>query len=803
MSSDPRTSDGHRTLTAAPLAPWQDPSRPSDARVADLLGRLSLEEKVAQLYGVWVGADVSDEDMAPHQHDMVDEIPDWRELIQVGLGQLTRPFGTAPIDPALGARALARMQAEIVAANRFGIPAIAHEECLSGFMTWGATVYPTPLAWGATFHPELVERMATQIGTALRLVGVHQGLAPVLDVTRDPRWGRTEETIGEDPYLVATIGTAYVRGLQSAGVVATLKHFAGYSASRAGRNFAPVAVGPREFADVLLPPFEMAVRDGGAGSVMHSYAEVDGVPAAADERLLTDLLRDRWGFTGTVVADYFGVAFLQLLHHVAGSGVDAARLALSAGVDVELPAVRCFGPGLVSAVRDGTVPEALIDRAASRVLRQKAALGLLDPDWQPRPPALTGAVDDPAALEGTVDLDPPANRALARELAEESVVLLANTGAALPLPPQSKIALVGPLADDATGMLGCYTFPSHVGGQHPGVPAGVEIPTLLDALRAELPLAEVTHTLGCTVDGPDRSGIACAVAAATDADICVAVLGDRAALFGHGTSGEGSDAADLCLPGAQRELLDALLDSGTPVVLVLLAGRPYALGDWADRLAATVQTFFPGEEGGPAVAGVLSGRVSPSGRLPVSVPRHVGGQPSSYLAPALGHRTEVSSIDPTARYPFGHGLSYTRFDWRDVRVGGVEAVPGQTTEIGTDGTVDVSVTVRNTGDRAGTEVVQLYLHDPVAQVTRPVVRLTGYARVPLDPGESRQVTFRVHADLTSFTGRHGFRVVEPGDVELRLSASSVDHRHVVAVRLTGALRQVDHERRMVAEVTVG
>ncbi|MGW4460615.1 beta-xylosidase/alpha-l-arabinosidase [Micromonospora sp. NPDC004704] len=801
MSSDPRASNGHRTLTAAPLAAWQDPSRPVDVRVDDLLGRLSLEEKIAQLYGVWVGADVSDEDMAPHQHDMVDEIPDWRELIRVGLGQLTRPFGTAPIDPALGARALARMQAEIVAANRFGIPAIAHEECLSGFMTWGATVYPTPLAWGATFDPELVERMAGQIGAALRQVGVHQGLAPVLDVTRDPRWGRTEETIGEDPYLVATIGTAYVRGLQSAGVIATLKHFAGYSASRAGRNFAPVAVGPRELADVLLPPFEMAVRDGGAGSVMHSYAEVDGVPAAADERLLTDLLRVRWGFTGTVVADYFGVAFLQLLHHVADSAVDAARLALTAGVDVELPAVRCFGPALVAAVRAGTVPEALVNRAVARVLRQKCTLGLLDPEWQPGPPALAGRGDEPAELEGTVDLDPPANRALARELAEESVVLLANNGV-LPLAPDSRIALVGPLADGVTGMLGCYTFPSHVGGQHPGVPAGVDIPTLLAALRTELPSARLSHAAGCTVDGTDRAGIAEAVAAATEADVCVAVLGDRAGLFGAGTSGEGSDAADLHLPGVQQELLTGLLDTGTPVVLVLLAGRPYALGGWADRLAAVVQAFFPGEEGGPAIAGVLGGRVNPSGRLPVSVPRDPGGQPAGYLAPALGHRTEVSNIDPTARHPFGHGLSYTRFDWRDVLVDGVAPTEGQRTDVPTGGTVTVSVAVENTGERDGAEVVQLYLHDPVAQVTRPVVRLTGYARVPLAAGQSRRVTFRVHADLTSFTGRDGHRVVEPGDLELRLSASSAEHRFVVPLRLTGVERRVDHRRRMVAEVTV-
>jgi beta-xylosidase len=804
----PDTTLPNATPADQALPAWRDRRLPAARRVEDLLARLSLEEKVAQLYGVWIGGNSTGDDLAPHQHEMVGTAPDWRDLISAGLGQLTRPFGTAPVDPTEGARALARRQEEIVAANRFGIPAIAHEECLTGFMTWKATVYPTPLAWGATFDPDLVERMAAQIGTALRRVGVHQGLAPVLDVIRDPRWGRTEESIGEDPYLVATLGTAYVRGLQSAGVIATLKHFVGYSASRAGRNFGPVAVGARELADVLLPPFEMALRDGNAGSVMHAYTEIDGLPPAADPALLTDLLRTRWGFSGTVVADYFGISFLTRLHSVAADLTEAAALALTAGVDVELPAAHCYGAPLVAAVRAGMVPEALVDRAAARVLRQKCELGLLDPDWSPLPPALTEPADrhngGGPGDEIRIDLDPPANRALARELAEESVVLLANSGA-LPLRPDSRIALVGPLADSVTGMLGCYTFPSHVGSQHPDLPAGVEIPTLLDALRAELPTTPITHAVGGTVDGDEAesdAAIAAAVAAARDADVCVAVLGDRAGLFGNGTSGEGSDAPDLRLPGPQSALLSALLDTGTPVILVLLTGRPYALGHVAHRLAAIVQAFFPGEEGGPAVARVLTGRVCPSGRLPVSVPRDPGGQPSTYLTPALGQRTEVSNVDPTPLFPFGHGLSYTEFVWPEVRVNGVVPAVDAPVELPTDGELTLSVTVRNVGDRAGTDVVQLYLHDPVAQVTRPVVRLIGYARVPVGPGQTRRVDFRVHADLAAFTGRHGHRVVEPGDLELRLSASSADHRHTVPVRLVGAERRVDHRRRLASEVTL-
>ncbi|MDC0765788.1 glycoside hydrolase family 3 N-terminal domain-containing protein [Streptomyces sp. HD] len=766
-------------------APWRDPALPAAARVDDLLSRMTLQEKTAQLYGVWVGAATDGDGVAPHQHDMTADY-DWAELITHGLGQLTRSFGTAPVDPALGAQALARAQRRIAEAGRFGIPAVAHEECLAGFTAWQATAYPVPLAWGATFDPPLVEEMARRIGQDLRSSGVHQGLAPVLDVVRDPRWGRVEETIGEDPYLTGTIGAAYVRGLESAGVVATLKHFAGYASSAGARNLAPVRAGIREFADVTLPPFEMALREGGARSVMAAYNETDGVPASADPALLTELLREQWGFTGTVVADYFGIGFLETLHRVAGSPAQAAHVALAAGIDVELPSLKCYGKPLVEAVRAGEVPEELVDRAARRVLLQKCELGLLDEGWDQEP--------TPSHL----DLDSPGNRALARRVAEESVVLLDNPDEALPLPPDARVAVVGPRAADALAMLGCYSFPSHVLTHHPEVPTGIEIPTLLEALRTELPDAKVTFAEGCGVSDPDTAGFEEAVARASEADVCLAVLGDRAGLFGRGTSGEGCDVTDLRLPGVQAELLDALLATGVPVVLVLLTGRPYALGRWHGRLAAVVQAFFPGEEGGPAVAGVLSGRVNPSGRLPVSVPQVPGGQPWTYLQPPLGLAGEVSNLDPTPLYAFGHGRSYTSFTWSDFT--GEEGGPAP--EIGTDGSYDVSATIRNTGDRAGAEVVQLYLHDPVASVTRPDVRLIGYRRVELAPGEAARVTFRFHADLSSFTDRSGRRVVEPGVLELRLAASSADVRHTARLALTGPLRELGPDRRLRCEASV-
>ena len=396
--------------------PWQDTRRSPAERAGALIPLMTLEEKVAQLAGIWVGADASGGGVAPHQADMVDGQP-FDQVIRHGLGQLTRPFGTAPVEPAAGARSLAAAQAQIVASNRFGIPALVHEECLTGFCAWQATVYPAPLSWGAAFDPELVEEMAGRIGQSMRAAGVHQGLAPVMDVTFDYRWGRTEETISEDPYLVGTVGAAYVRGLEGAGIVATLKHFAGYSASRGGRNLAPVAMGPRYQADVVLPPFEMALRLGRPRSVMNSYAEIDGVPAAADEGLLTGLLREQWGFGGTVVADYFAIRFLFALHGVAAGPAEAAGLALRAGIDVELPTVETFGETLVAAVRAGTVDEVFIDRALARVLAQKAELGLLDATWEPEPDNV-----------GELRLDDEISQDIALRLARQAVVLVRNTG---------------------------------------------------------------------------------------------------------------------------------------------------------------------------------------------------------------------------------------------------------------------------------------------------------------------------------------------------------------------------------------
>ena len=763
--------------------PWRDESASPAARSADLVSRMTLEEKIAQLVGVWVGADASGGGVAPLQQDLAADAIDWENVTKNGLGQLTRPFGTAPVDPVAAARSLAVSQQHIVSQSRFGIPALVHEECLSGLAAWRATAYPTPLAWGATFDPDLIERMANAIGQTMRAAGIHQGLAPVLDVTRDYRWGRTEETISEDPHLVSAIGTAYVKGLEGSGIISTLKHFAGYSASRAGRNLAPASMGPREFADVILPPFEVALRHGGARSVMHSYAEIDGVPAAADKNLLTTILRERLGFEGTVVADYFGIRFLERLHRIAEDGTAAAGLALDAGVDVELPTVDTFGAPLLDGVRSGRISEKLVNRAALRVLTQKISIGLLDKHWT----ALPADVD-------ALVLDTEYGQELAEQIARESLVLLSNNNRILPLGNTTRVAIVGPLANDPMAMLGCYSVPAHVGSKHPDVALGVDIPTVFEEMRTAFP--NIQHVQGCTVDGPERDGIADAVSAARNAEVCVVVLGDRAGLFGRGTSGEGCDASDLQLPGVQAELLAELLATETPVVVVLLTGRPYALGAAASQAAAIVQGFFPGQRGARAVTDLLTGEFSPSGRLPVSVPREAGSQPGTYLTAPLGAKSGVSNLDPTPAFPFGYGLGYSTFEWTDVREHSGRS------DWAVDGEVTIEVTVTNTGGMRAADVVELYLHDPVAQVTRPTQRLIGFARVELEPNESARVAITASADLTAFTGIAGGLIVEPGAVELRVARSSGDVDTAVGLHLVGTLREVGPDRALTSVTTI-
>ncbi|MGO1424142.1 MAG: glycoside hydrolase family 3 C-terminal domain-containing protein, partial [Brachybacterium sp.] len=546
------------------------------------------------------------------------------------------------------------------------------------------------------------------------------------------------------------------------------------------RNHAPVSIGMRELHDIDLVPFEMAVRHGEVGSVMNSYADLDGTPPAASRWLLTELLREAWGFDGTVVADYWAVSFLQSMHRVVEDDRAAAIAALSAGLDIELPESTAY-PHLAAAVTEGELDEQVLDTAVRRILRQKVELGLLDAEF------------DATTTGEALDLDPAENRDLARRMAEESIILLDNPHGALPLEggadggAPGSIALIGPAAVQPRSFLGCYSFTNHVLSRLEDNGTSVHVPTLADALTAEFPHASLTTAAGTGFSDEDTSGIPEAVAAARDAELAVLAVGDLAGLFGAGTSGEGCDVESLQLPGAQHALVEAVLATGTPVVLVLVTGRPYSLGAYAGRARAIVQAFMPGEEGASAIAGVLSGRVNPSGRLPIGIPDGVGGQPGTYLAPVLAWVSEgISNLDPQPLFPFGHGLSYSRFEYSELEL----SAP----QIGADGTVEISATVTNASDRDGKEVVQLYLSDPVASVVRPLKRLVGFTKVGLAAGESTRVSFRLHADRTSFTGRDLQRIVEPGEFRVRLGASSEDSTLEGSFRIDGEVRVIEPGR---------
>jgi len=749
----------------------------SSDRVARLLSQMTREEKAAQLVSLWVMTDPETGDILPYEGTFVasrDNDATVTEEMRHGLGQFTRVLGSAPLTAADGVRFINELQRQLVEDTRLGIPAMVHEECLTGFMALGATTFPSPPNWGSTWDPALLERVGDAIRIQMRSVGAHQGLAPVLDVVRDGRWGRVEECISEDPYLVGTMGVAYIRGLQGegpdTGVIATAKHFAGHAFSEGGRNLAPVHVGPRELADVFLLPFEMAVKQAGLLSVMNAYHDNDGVPAAASHELLTEILRDRWGFDGIVVADYFSIAYLHVLHGVAATYPEAAARALAAGLDVELPSPDCYGQPLLDAVETGLVSDSDLDRSATRVLTIKERLGLLDNPFVP-------ALDE-------IDLDPPAHRALALEVAEKSIVLLKNHDGRLPLDPSvGSIAVIGPNADSAAAVLGNYSFANHVAAHFASAPAGVEVRTVLDGIK-RLASGTVGYARGCDVVGDDASGIAEAAALAQRCDVAVVVVGDQAGHFGAGTSGEGTDTDDLRLPGLQEQLVEAVVDTGTPTVVVLITGRPYAIASLAERVPALIEAWFPGEEGGTAVARALFGAVNPAGRSPVTFSRSAGQQPFSYNGKAL---TKVGYARSSTRpvFAFGHGLSYTTFAYDDLVLA--------PTEVAIDGTVTISCTVINTGARMGDEVVQLYVHDLFASVTRPVQELKGFCRLTLEPGESARVTFSLSVDRLAFTSLDLARIVEPGEVEVMVGASSED------IRLRQRFNVLGDERRVLGE----
>lgn len=744
------------------------PRSPSDgdSRVADLLRRMTLEEKVAQLGGTWVTALVRDDRFDPALA---------REHLGHGTGHVTRIGASTGLRPAESAALANAIQRFLVEETRLGIPAIVHEESVGGFCARDATVFPQAIGLASTWDASLVEAVAGVILEEMRAVGARQTLAPVLDVARDPRWGRVEETYGEDPVLAGTLGTAYVRGLQTSdlrhGVACTGKHFLAYGLSEGGMNHAPAQVGPRELREVFAEPFAAAIRDADLAAVMNSYASVDGLPCGGAAAILRDLLRDECGFRGVTVADYFAVALLASHHRTAADAAAAAAQALAAGLDVELPALDCYAH-LVAAVRAGRVPETLVDEAVGRALALKVRLGLFEQPY-------VDAARAPAVF------DAPASRALARRAATESLCLLTNDGV-LPLDPlPRRIAVVGPAADDPRLLQGDYHYPAHLEILYEGAPellpaaGGAFRPgpyftphvTPLAGLRAAIgDRATIAHARGCHVSDPDDAAIDEAVRCAREADVALVFVGGRSGLTPPCTVGEARDATDLGLTGAQPALVDGVLATGTPTVVVLVGGRVFAVAEIAARANALLEAWLPGEEGGMALADVLLGRADPGGRLPVSLPRSVGQVPVHYRHRAGGGRAAFhgayTDSETTPLFPFGHGLSYAAFAYDEVVV-----------ESGTTrDPIVVRTRVTNTASRAGSDVVQLYVRDLVASVARPVRELVGFARVTLGPGASCRVAFTVHPSRLAFHDAAMRLVVEPGDVEVALAASAArDH----------------------------
>lgn len=760
-----------------------------EIRAKDLLSRMTLEEKIAQLGSVW-GYEILDEEGRFSREKA-------EELLKYGIGQITRPGGATNLEPAEVAKFVNQIQKYLVEETRLGIPAIVHEECLAGYMGLGATNFPQPIAMASTWDPDLVYRVARAIGSDMRKVGAHQGLAPVVDVVRDPRWGRTEESFGESPYLVARMGVAYVEGIQENGVMATTKHYVAYGASEGGRNWAPSNVAPRELREIFMLPFEAAVKCANVLSVMNSYSEIDGIPCACSEELLTNVLRREWGFKGIVVSDYFAIDVLRSYHRVAKDKAHAAKLALQAGIDIELPQIDCYYE-LKRLIENGELSESVLDEAVLRVLTMKFRLGLFEKPY----------------VEESVSL--PKHYDLALEVARKSIVLLKNDGI-LPLKKGLKVALVGPNSKNVRNLFGDYSYYTHIKALLETANLGVTInaPTfnlkkveeivnnelksvmsVYDALKNEG--IDVEWAEGCGVLEGDENSIGEAVKIAERCDVIIAVMGDRSGLTKDCTSGESRDSANLRLPGIQEELLLELAKTKKPIVLVLVTGRPYALGNVESKMSAILEAWLPGEAGGQAIVDVLLGKVNPSGKLPISFPRSAGQIPVfHYVKPSGGrshwHKDYVDElVEPL--YPFGHGLSYTRFEYSNFRIE-QERVP-------TAGQVVVKVDVKNVGDREGDEIVQLYVGREHASVTRPVKELKGFARLHLEPGQKKTVLFKIHTDVLAYYDRKMELVVEPGVYKFMVGTSSSDIKFVGEVELFGVERKVSGLRKFFSEVEV-
>jgi beta-glucosidase len=753
-----------QSQTSAP--DYKNPRLPVEERVADLLSRMTLEEKTAQLVCLWAQRPqtLPQTDFSTDRGDF--SVEKARVILKNGIGQIARQRERK--GPREGAQFANALQKFLVEETRLGIPAIFHDEVLHGHMAQGSTSFPQPISMASSWDLDLISRVFTAAALEVRARGSHQVLGPNLDLARDPRWGRTEETYGEDPYLVSRMGVACIRALQGKGpgidgehIIATAKHYAAHGQPEGGTNIAPANFSERILREIFLPSFQAAVTEAGVMSVMPSYNEIDGLPSHNNRWLLEKVLRQEWGFTGHIASDYYAIPQMQSLHRVAADKMEAARLALEAGVDIELPDPDCYMT-IPQLVREGRIPEATVDRAVARNLRAKFLLGLFENPY----------VDAERAARIT---NSQAHRDLAAEAARRSIVLLKNEGNLLPLDRDrlKSIAVIGPNADRA-----------HLGGYSDNPQRGISVlQGVTDKVGNRV---KVNYAEGCKITkeggnwwadtshladpAEDAKLIAQAVEIAKASDVAVLVIGGN-----EDTNKEAwadnhlGDRDSLELLGRQNDLVKAVLETGKPTIVMLINSGPLAINYVAEKVPAILEGFYLGQETGVAVADVLFGDYNPAGKLAVSFPRSVGQLPIAYNHKPTARRGYLyTSKEPL--FPFGYGLSYTTFEYSNLKV-----TPAQ---IGPGGRAEVSLTVTNTGRRAGDEIVQLYIRDLISSVTRPVKELKDFRRISLAAGESKSVAFTITPDKLSFLDVNMNRVVEPGWFDILVGPSSVKHQTV-------------------------
>jgi beta-glucosidase len=743
--------------------PYRDAKLPVDQRVADLLSRMTLDEKIAQLEGAWENKQFFSDPQALFVDEKGQFLPDHAAvLMKNGLGEISRPSENR--DPRAMAEYTNTVQKWLHDNTRLGIPVIFHDECLHGHVAPKATSYPQAIALASTWDPSLLHEVFTATAAEARARGVQQCLAPVLDLARDPRWGRTEETYGEDPYLVSRLGVAAITGYQGTGpgidkahVMATAKHFAVHGQPEGGTNVGPANYSERTIREYWLKPFEAAVKEAHVATVMPSYNEIDGIPSHSNKHLLLDILRHEWGFQGLITSDYFGPTELRTVHHIVATEDEAGRLAFESGVDVELPFNQAYG-SLIDQVKAGKVAEAAVDRSVSRVLKAKFMAGVFDDPY----------VNADYAEKITNN---PEHQQLALKAAHEAIILLKNQDNLLPLAKNKykRIAVIGPNAAEL-----------HLGGYSNQPGRGLSV---LQAIKTKVgSSAEVLYALGCkiTESNPDWDAdkvvvgdpalnakrIEEAAKVAASADVVILALGGN-----EQTSREAwavnhpGDRDSLDLLGNQDDLVKAVLATGKPTIVFLQHGRPNSINYIAEHVPAILDGWYLGQEGGTAIADVLFGDYNPAGRLPITVPRSTGQLPDYYYQKPSAKREYLgSTVLPL--FPFGWGLSYSTFKYANLR-----ATPDS---IGPQGSATVSADVTNSGAVRGDEVVQLYIRDEVSSVTRPVKELRGFRRITLNPGETKTVEFTLGPDELSFLNRDMHRVVESGTFTIMVGGNSID-----------------------------